>query len=152
MVDGDLKFFKDRVIRDPIASILLKNSCLTHTQYETLIIDILCNKNSDINITYDEKALLRSRNVSRGSFSRTLAQARGNVVSAIYTILLLSYIGVFDEAPFDAYQILAEKLRDYLEIFRDSELSQNRLLLQRIEKELMDGIKELAQPKSLRPV
>jgi len=81
-----------------------------------------------------------------------LAQARGNVVSAIYTILLLSYIGVFDEAPFDAYQILAEKLRDYLEIFRDSELSQNRLLLQRIEKELMDGIKELAQPKSLRPV
>lgn len=150
--DKEFKFFIDRAIRDPIAAILLKYSRLTKIQYETLIIDILSDKISDKTITYDEKALFRSNNVSRGSFSRTLAQARRNVVSAIYTILLMSYIGVFEQSPFDAYPILAEKLQYYLRIFSERNQSQGREFLQLIERELINGINELANPKSLKPL
>jgi hypothetical protein len=150
--DEEFKFFIDRAIRDPVAAILLKYSGLTNIQYETLIIDILSDKISDKIITYDEKALFRANNVSRGSFSRTLAQARRNVVSAIYTILLLSYIGVFEQAPFDSYHLLAEKLQDYLKIFSESNPSQGRKLLQQIERELIEGINELSKPRSLKPL
>jgi len=150
--DEEFKFFINRAIRDPIAAILLKYSRLTNKQYESLVIDILSDKISDKIITYDEKALFRSNNVSRGSFSRTLSQARRNVVSAIYTILLLSYIGVFEQAPFDAYHILAEKLQDYLKIITESNQLQGKKLLQQIERELIEGINELAKPKSLKPL
>ena len=150
--DEEFKFFINRATRDPIAAILLKYSRLTKIQYETLIIDILSDKISDKIITYDEKALFRSSNVSRGSFSRTLSQARRNVVSAIYTILLLSYIGLFEQAPFDSYQILAERLQDYLRIYSERKQSEGMILLKQIERELVDGINELARPKSLKPL
>lgn len=145
-----LEKFIDMSLKDPLAGILLKHSNLTKIQYETLIIDLISESASDIGLTYEQKSLLRSKSVSRGSFSRTLSQARKNVVSAIYTILLLSYIGIFDEAPFDQYQILSEKLREYIKIVHDSDPRQARSVLKRIERELMEGIRELAEPKSLK--
>lgn len=146
----DLKKFIDRSFRDPVVGILLKHSNMTRIQYETLIIDLISELISDIALTYEEKALLRPKTVSRGSFSRTLSQARRNVISAIYTVLLLSYIGIFDEAPFDEYQLLSEKLREYVKIIQETDSSRAFNVLKRIEKELMDGIVELAQPKSLK--
>jgi len=146
----NLKKFIDRSFRDPVAGILLKNSNLTKIQYETLIIDLLSDALSDNRIKYSEKALLRSKKVSRGSFNRTLSQARRNIISAIYTILLLSYIGLFESAPFDEYQILSEKLREYVKIVQESNSSQARGIIRRVEEELRKGIRELAEPKSLR--
>ncbi len=146
----DLKEVLDRSFRDPIAGILLKYSNLTKTQYETLIIDLISSSISDIDLTYEERALFRSKRVSRGSFSRTLSQARRNIISAIYTILLLSYVGVFEGAPFDEYQILAEKLREYVEFIHESDPGRASNVLKRIEEELMEGVRRLADPKSLK--
>ena len=148
--DENIKIFIDRSFRDPIAGILLKHSNLTKTQFETLIIDLISDHVSDIGLTYSDKAILRSKTVSRGSFSRTLSQARRNIVSAIYTVLLLSYIGIFAETPFDEYQNLSEKLREYVKIVQDSDPVQARDVLKRIEKELMDGIRQLSEPRSLK--
>lgn len=105
---------------------------------------------SDKALTYKDKSFLRSKNVSRGSFSRTLAQARSNVISSIYTILLLYYIGVFDAPPFEDYRSLAEKLKEYLAVVQASDEPQAKQLLKRIEEELMKGIQALAEPKSLK--
>lgn len=146
----DLKKFIDRSFKDPIAGILLKHSNLTKIQYETLIIDILTDNITDITLTYKNKTLLRSKNVSRGSFSRTLSQARKNIVSSIYTILLLSYIGIFEEAPFDNYHILSERLREYVKIIQNADAGQAKTFLERIEKELFEGISKLAEPRSLK--
>jgi len=148
----NIKIFVDRSFKDPVTGILLKYSNLTKIQFETLIIDLISDNISDIGITYKDKAILRSKKVSRGSFSRTLAQARGNIVSAIYTILLLSYIGFFEEAPFEEYHQLSSKLKEYVKILQNSGQSLTRDVLIRIERELVEGIRRLSEPRSLKLV
>lgn len=139
----------DRAYKDPIAVILLKNSNITITQYETLIIDYLTTNASNKEITFKNKALYRSKKVSRGSFSRTLSQARGNIISSIYTLLLLAYLGIFDTVPFDDYRDLAEKLSEYRQLIDLSGEPRSAQLLRRIERELIEGIKVLAEPGSI---
>lgn len=146
---NELQKLIDRAYNDPIASILLKKSNITVTQYETLVIDYLTNTASDTEISFKNKALYRAKKVSRGSFSRTLSQGRGNIISSIYTILLLAYIGLFDTVPFDDYKNLAEKLSEYNQLIDLSTDPQSAQLLRRIERELTEGIKLLSEPKSL---
>ena len=148
----DIKIFVDRSFKDPVTGILLKYSNLTKIQFETLIIDLISDNISDIGITYKDKAILRSKKVSRGSFSRTLAQARGNIVSSIYTILLLSYIGFFEEAPFEEYHHLSSKLKEYVKILQNSGQSLTRDVLIRIERVLVEGIRRLSEPRNLKLV
>ncbi len=152
MEENTLQNTIDRSFNDPIGALLLKNSNLTTSQYECLVIDYLVEYMTDIELTYEDKALYRSKKVSRGSFSRTLAQARGNIISSIYTILLLTYIGIFDTAPFDDYRNLAEKLSEYISIIENLDSAQSRQFLRRIEAELREGILTLAVPGSLRKV
>jgi hypothetical protein len=149
MGSNSLQKMIDRAYKDAIADILLKNSNITVTQYETLIIEYLTSIASDSEITFENKALYRSKKVSRGSFSRTLSQARGNIISSIYTILLLAYIGIFDTVPFDDYKDLAEKLSEYRQLIDFSNGPQSAQLLRRIERELVEGIRTLAEPRSL---
>lgn len=146
----NIKKFVDRAFKDPIAGILLKHSNLTSIQFETLIIDLISDHISNIELIYIDKTIFRSKKVSRGSFSRTLSQARRNIISAIYTILLLCYIDVFDEPPFDEYRLLSEKLKEYVKIIQTSDPLQAKDILIRIERELIKGIRLLSQPKSLK--
>jgi hypothetical protein len=139
-----------KTFQDPITDILLKNANLTRIQFETLVIDMLTEIISDNKLSYDEKTLFRSNNVSRGSFSRSLSQARKNVISSIFTIVLLSYIGVFDERPFDEYYVLAEKLKEYTAIIESTGSEINKNDLKRFENELIDGITKLATPTSIK--
>lgn len=145
----DLQNMIDRAYKDPIVGILLKNSNITVTQYETLIIDYITKIASDIEISFENKTHFRSKKVSRGSFSRTLSQARGNIISSIYTILLLAYIGIFDTVPFDEYKNLAEKVSEYRQLIEASTEQERSSFLRRIERELLDGIRILAEPRSL---
>ncbi len=103
-----------KAFQDPITDLLLKNSNLTKIQFETLMIDLLIDVMSEEKVPFKNKVIYRNKKVSRGSFSRTLGQGRRRVISSIFTIVLLSYVGVFDAKPFEEYQNLVEKLRDYL--------------------------------------
>jgi hypothetical protein len=141
-----------KTFKDQIADLLLKNSNLTRVQFETLVIDLLPDVISDDKIPFSQKAYFRRNKVSRGSFSRSLAQARGNVISSIFTIVLLSYIGVFDARPFDDYYFLAEKLKEYVTMLEDKESNASRDLLKQIEAELVEGISKLASPTSIKMV
>jgi len=141
-----------KTFQDPITDLLLKNSNLTHTQFETLIIDMLTDIMSDEKISFQQKTLFRDKKVSRGSFSRSLSQARGNVISSIFTIVLLSYMGVFDARPFDEYYVLAEKLKEYVSIIESRELKASTEVLRQIENELIEGIGRLATPTSIKIV
>ena len=148
--ENNLKYLIDRSFKDPIAAILLKYSNLTKTQFESLMINHITDNMTDNELSYKKKALFRSKNVSRGSFSRTLVQARRNIISSIYTVLLMMYVGIFDKAPLDDYKDLAEKLREYTDLIRSAEEVQSRHILQRIDRELLEGIRSLANTKSLK--
>ncbi len=141
-----------KAFQDPITDLLLKNSNLTKIQFETLMIDLLIDVMSDDKVPFKNKAIYRNKKVSRGSFSRTLGQGRGRVISSIFTIVLLSYVGVFDAKPFEEYQNLVEKLRDYLTAVEKSGPNVSRAMLKRIESELTEGIELMARPTKLKVV
>ena len=114
----EMKKWLEETLKDPLVSILLKNSNLTKIQFESVLIDLAAENLSTNRLKYEDRAKMRIDNVSRGAFNRSLNQARKNIISAVYTVLLLSYVGLFKGPPFDDYETLAEKLREYTSLYR----------------------------------
>jgi hypothetical protein len=140
-------------LNDPIVKILSKNSQLTKTQLETLLIDILAENVSGKYLKYDEKARLRltKAKISRGSFNRTLKQSKENVIKSIYTVLLLGYLGVFESTTLDPYLEIANKLHQYVEAHNyipdeDKELKEHLKVIEIIREELETSLKQLSTP------
>jgi hypothetical protein len=138
---------------DPIVKILYKNSQLTKTQLETLLIDVLAETLSGKHLKYDEKASLRltKAKISRGSFNRTLKQSKENVIKSVYTVLLLGYLGIFESTTLDPYLEIANKLHEYIEAHNESprqeqELKDHIKLIEIIRQELETSLKHLANP------
>lgn len=150
MSDDNYQNIVQKTFQDPLTDLLLKNSNLTRTQFETLVIDMLTDIISDEKISFHQKSLLRNKKTSRGSFSRSLSQARSNVISSVFTIVLLSYIGVFDQRPFDEYYVLAEKLKEYATLTGSNEFNYDKETMKRFEFELINGIVELTTPTSIK--
>jgi hypothetical protein len=140
-------------LSDPIVQVLAKNSQLSKTQLETLLIDILAENIAGKQLKYDEKASLRltKAKISRGAFNRTLKQSKENVIKSIYTVLLLGYLGVFDSTTLDPYLEIANKLHDYVEAHKDvpnkeEELKDHLKVIEIIRKELETSLKRLSSP------
>jgi len=140
-------------LSDPIVQILTKNSQLTKIQLETLLIDVLAENLSDKQLKYDEKARLRltKAKISRGAFNRTLKQSKENVIKSVYTVLLLGYLGVFENTKLDPYLEIANKLHEYVEahgaITSEGEGAKDRLrMVEIIGKELETSLKDLSRP------
>lgn len=140
-------------LQDPVAQILSKNSQLTKTQLESLLIDILSENIAGKELKYDEKAALRltKAKISRGSFNRTLRQAKENVIKSIYTVLLLGYLGVFETTTLDPYLEIANKLHDYVDAYsnmpsKEDELKNHAKLIEIIRNELETSLKRLSNP------
>jgi hypothetical protein len=138
-------------LNDPVVKILSKNSQLTKTQLETLLIDVLAENMSGKQLKYDEKARLRltKAKISRGSFNRTLKQSKENVIKSIYTVLLLGYLGIFESTTLDPYLEIANKLKDYVEAHKDipdtgKELKDHLKVIEIIREELETSLKRLA--------
>ena len=117
----DINTVQEKIIsikKDSLANILLKNSHLTEIQLETLLIDILTDDLANKKVGYDTKAKIRTNNkISRGSFNRTLNQAKRNMIYSIYTILLLGYIGILDTPTLSSFIEASNKLKDYMESY-----------------------------------
>jgi len=140
-------------LNDPIVKMLTKNSQLTKTQLETLLIDILAENISGKPLKYDEKARLRlsKAKISRGAFNRTLKQAKENVIKSIYTILLLGYLGVFEDTTLDPYLEIANKLHAFMEAYKNmpnesEELDEHLKLIKMVREELENSLKKLSNP------
>jgi hypothetical protein len=141
-----------RFLDDPIVKILAKNSSLTKKQLETLLIDVLAENMSGKLLKYDEKARLRLSAVSRGAFNRTLRQARCNVIQSIYTILLLGYLGVFEDTCLDPYLEVANKLRAYMKAHRGlrKKATENHLrIISMLHEELKMSLEQLSKPRTM---
>lgn len=140
-------------LNDPITNILSEKSHLTQIQLETLLIDILSENIAGKPLKYDEKAKLRliKAKISRGAFNRTLKQAKDNVVKAIYTVLLLGYLGVFESTTLDPYLEIANKLSTYMEAYKNipnqsDDLNEHLKVIKMIREELETSLKHLSSP------
>jgi len=103
--------------RDPITQTLLIHSSLTRTQFETVLISMLGQELSGRALLSHERLVLRltKPKLTRGSFNRTLSQARRNIVGSIYTILLLGYVGLFDSPELAPFLELASRMKAYID-------------------------------------
>ena len=143
-----------RALNDPMVKILSKNSHLTRTQLETLLIDILSENISGKTLKYDEKARFRltKSKISRGAFNRTLRQAKENVTRAIYTVLLLGYLGIFESTTLDPYLEVANKLQDYVEAYREvinkNEKGELLKAITMMREQLETSLEQLSNPSS----
>ena len=149
---GDLHKWLHALFRDPIVEILMKNSHMTKTQLETFLIDVLAEKVSGRSLAYDKKARLRliRSGVSRGSFNRSLTQARRNIIKSIYTMILLGYVGIFDTPSLDPYLEIANKIRSYAEAYRESwengRIGNEHLrVINMLQQEIQNGLRRLSK-------
>ncbi|MDH7477267.1 MAG: hypothetical protein QHH17_02665 [Candidatus Bathyarchaeota archaeon] len=149
----NIQVWLTNALNDPIVKMLAKNSHLTKTQLETLLIDILAENISGKQLKYDEKARLRlsKAKISRGAFNRTLKQAKENVIKSIYTILLLGYLGVFEDTKLDPYLEIANKLHEFMEAYKeipnkDGALGEHLKLIKMVKEELENSLKKLSNP------
>jgi hypothetical protein len=96
---------------------------------------------------------MRLSAVSRGAFNRTLRQARWNVIQSIYTILLLGYLGVFEDTRLDPYLEITNKLQTYMEARKD--LTKQRptddqlKIIALFHRELKASLEQLSKPRAL---
>jgi hypothetical protein len=138
---------------DPVAKTLAKNSNLTRIQLETLLIDVLAENISRKSLKFDQKARLRLSAVSRGSFNRTLGQAKWNVIQSVYTILLLGYLGVFEDSRLAPYLEIANKLQTYIKanrgILRRKGTDEQLRIISVLHKELKTSLEQLSKPRSM---
>ena len=106
---------------DPIVSILLENSLITKIQIETLLIEVLSNQISESRILAKNKAKMRisKKNISRGSYSRTLSQARKNTRKAIFTLLLLGYVGLLQTPELYPFVEISDRMRSLIELYAE---------------------------------
>jgi hypothetical protein len=72
--------------KDTIATFLLQKSNLTEVQLDTIL------ASEEVGNLDFRRSLREKQKVSKGSFARTLKQARANIEASIYTIFLLSYL------------------------------------------------------------
>ena len=146
-----IQLWLNGALNDPIVKMLSKNSQLTKTQLETLLIDILAENMSGKTLNYDEKARLRltKAKLSRGSFNRTLNQSKENVIKSIYTVLLLGYLGIFETTSLDPYLEIANRLKEYMEAHKDlpnslEGVQEHLKVIEIIREELETSLKRLS--------
>ena len=112
----------EETLRDQVLSALLQRSNLTRIQFETLLVDQLGHDMANKRLTRNDMTQLRrdKREVSRGSFNRTLRQARENVVEAIHTVLLLGYSGLTESPSIAPFLEASERLKGQTTRLRDA--------------------------------
>ncbi|MCK5626823.1 MAG: hypothetical protein V3V84_02745 [Candidatus Bathyarchaeia archaeon] len=118
----ETKTLLKKTFDDEILKILLNNSNITHKQFESLIINSFSEDLFDKGKLSRERPKLRTdRNIlSRGSFDRTLSQARRNVRRSISTLLLLGYVGILESPELEPFLEAGNRIKAYTELNRES--------------------------------
>jgi hypothetical protein len=87
----------EEIRNDPVANFLLQKSNLTDAQLDTILAS-----EAEGNLHF-KSGLREKGRVSKGSFSRSLGQARGNIKSSIYTFFLLAYLDLIPKEGLDQF-------------------------------------------------
>lgn len=132
--------------KDPVFRLLSKNSSLAKAQLETLLIDALAT-GSAFNLTSDQKASLRRKRVSKGAFNRSLMQAYKNVREALFTTLLMGYLGLLESTSLAPFLDLGERLSELSASYREGSASSR--LIDENRRVIIKTVEEITQPKRI---
>jgi hypothetical protein len=144
-------------LNDPLVQMLLENSHFTKIQMETLLIDMLAEQAYGKKVTLSTKARLRSskKNISKGSFSRTLQQSKTNMIKTLCTILLLGYLDVLQTPSLSPYIEASNRLESYMKEYytslkrlknapiNEKKVEMIKILKRNVENELFEMFNEL---------
>jgi len=111
-----------KTLEDRILLFLLERSNITRVQFETLLMDQIGHDLANKRLTRNDMARLRlnSPGISRGSFNRTLRQAKENVIKAIHTVMLLGYCGLAESPSIASFLEASERLKSQTSRLRDA--------------------------------
>jgi len=126
---------------------LLANSQLTVPQLETLLTDSLT---STAVVKKSQKRMYRPSRmrISRGAYNRTLIQAQNNVIRSIFTILLLAYLELFDNASLQPFLELSDTINSYVQ---EAKFSGNeRSVVDHLKPRLIEFVSALAKRESFK--
>jgi hypothetical protein len=98
-----------KMAEDRFFTELVRRSGLTRKQVETLLLDVMSQRDG-ITMTSQQKAALRG--VTKGAYTRTKQQALRNVQKALYTLLLLTYLGLLTLPSYQWFFKLSEALEE----------------------------------------
>lgn len=155
--EKNVKEWLERILQDPLVNILLKNSSLTEIQLETVLIDILAEEIAQFKLSYENKRFMRisKSDVSKGSYNRSLRQARKNIRRSVSTLLLLGYLDLLDTPNLLPFIDLSKNLEKYKELYRKNwkasrgekkdKMFQNRLW--EYKKMIQEGLEKLSTLK-----
>jgi len=126
---------------------LLANSQLTSAQLETLITDSLT---STAAVKKSQKRIFRpsKTRISRGAYNRTLIQAQNNVIRSIFTILLLGYLELFDNASLQPFLELSDNINTYVQEAKSS--GNEKSAAEQLKTRLLEFTSALARRESFR--
>ncbi|MBS7609549.1 hypothetical protein KEJ36_05390 [Candidatus Bathyarchaeota archaeon] len=83
-----------------------------------------------------------------------MTQGRRNIIRAFFTIYLLGYLEIIDLEEMEAHIALGKRIRSYVETYREALArgfsSEEAKRLQMVYRELIDRVKVLAKPTSLK--
>jgi hypothetical protein len=155
-IENQVRNWVRDINKDSIAKILVEKCNLTNIQLETFLIHLLSDQLTQNKIKFENKAQIRLKGkISRGSFNRTLKQAQKNIISSLYTVLLLGYLGIFDSPVLSQYIETSNQLESYMETCREawrgseSANGEDLKLVKIIQKQLEEKLSALANPGSL---
>ena len=152
------------ILNDPITKTLLNKSNLTKIQFETMLLHFFIDDASGKSIKYDYKAAYRSfkdprgiykstkkKGVTRGAFRRVLGQASDNVIKAIYTLILLAYVGILDTPSIQPYVQLSDMVKEYLDELHDIKgipqgSKEMKVHLERLKQRIIGFVDQYAEP------
>ncbi len=137
--------------QDRLARTLLQNSHLTEVQFATMLIDVLWQTSQ--HSPENEAPKSSQREVSKGAFNRSLAQARRNVIKSIYTVFLLAYFGLFDSPKLEPFLHLGDEMKTFLDAkheTRHEDDSEAWVATKALESALESTIGELARMGSFK--
>ena len=126
---------------------LLANSQLTVPQLETLLTDSLT---SSATVKKSQKRMYRpsKMRISRGAYNRTLIQAQNNVMRSIFTILLLAYLELFDNASLQPFLELSDTINTYVQEAKSS--GNEKSVAEHLKPRLLEVVSALAKRESFK--
>lgn len=137
-----------KTIQDPVTKLLTTHSQLTLAQLETLLAATLSDEN--VGSKSQRRLYCPSRSqISRGSYNRTLIQAQNNIIRSIYTVLVLGYVRLFDNATLQPFLELSDAIQGYVEEAKVSS-AEGEVTLKDLNARLFETVEALAKRQSFK--
>jgi hypothetical protein len=155
-----LRDYVKSILTDPIFQLLSTQSLFTEIQLESLLIDYVSSDPALERVPPETKIVLRkiSKGRTRGSYNRTLSQARRKLTKILSSLLLVGYVGLMDPTQVTELLETASELRELQEKTSDqgqqhensAQGDTEAAFIQEAKKELKNRLERLISRKERR--